>query len=205
MRVLIACEFSGIVRQAFRARGHDAFSCDYLPAEDGCLLWHYQTDVRSLLHDDWDLMIAHPPCTHLSRAGARWWPQKRADGRQQQAIQFILQLATSPIPKIAIENPIGILSSAWRRADQTIQPWEYGDPWIKTTQLWLKNLPPLIPTNPVTPIGYWVSNGSLWRRRRDKRETTRDKTMILEGANKNDNTRSRFWRGIADAMAAQWG
>lgn len=203
MRVLVACEFSGIVREAFRTRGHDAWSCDLLPTRIPGK--HMVEDVRVLLPWGWDLLIAFPPCTHLSRAGARWWPAKIADGRQQEALDFVQLLANANVPQIAIENPVGKLSSAWRPPDQTIQPWMFGDPWVKTTCLWLKALPRLLPTQQVTPKGYWVSNGSLFRRRKQGVATTQDENMILEGAKKHDNSRSLTFPGIAQAMAEQWG
>lgn len=202
MRVLVACEFSGTVRKAFRDRGHDAWSCDVLPSAD--LGEHMQADVLSIIADKWDLMIAFPPCTHLCRAGTRWWPAKIADGRQRAAINFVLALAEAPIPQIAIENPIGVLSRAWRRADQTIQPHWFRDPWVKTTQLWLKGLPPLRPTNPIEPRGFWVDNGSLLRRRKYGTTKPADEGMILAGSTKNALMRSRTFPGMAQAMASQW-
>ncbi len=198
VRVLVACEYSGRVRQAFRAAGHDAWSCDLLPAEDGSL-YHMQRDVLSLLGgrtwaDDrvnggkpapWDLLIAHPPCTHLAVSGARHFEAKRADGRQQEAIEFFLALARAPIPRIAIENPVCIMSSVWRKPDQTIQPWMFGHGETKATCLWLKGLPPLVPTNIVPgrePVVHRMPPGpDRWK------------------------NRSRTYQGIADAMAEQWG
>lgn len=167
MRVLIACEFSGIVREAFRKRGHDAWSCDVLPAED-LSPYHIQDDVLCHLYYavNWDLMIAHPPCTHLAVSGARYFAQKISDGRQQQGIDFFMKLINAPINRIAVENPICIMSSKYRKPDQIIQPWEYGHECTKATCLWLKNLPKLIPTNIVNK-GEFVtySNGkrsTLW-------------------------------------------
>jgi len=155
MRVLIACESSGQVRRAFRALGHDAWSCDILPADDASP-FHIQRDVLMVVdgwhfHGEgfrvWDLMIAHPPCTHLSVSGARHFAAKRADGRQQEAIAFFLELARAQIPRIAIENPVCIMSSIWRKPDQIIHPWQFGHGETKATCLWLKNLPHLVPTN----------------------------------------------------------
>jgi site-specific DNA-cytosine methylase len=143
VRVLIACEYSGRVRDAFIAKGHDAVSCDILPSESPGP--HLNCDVRQVLHDGWDLMIAHPPCTHLAVSGARWFADKVQE--QRAAVEFFMTLANTPIPKIAIENPVGIMSSKWRKPDQYIQPWEYGHGETKKTGLWLKNLPPLVPTN----------------------------------------------------------
>ena len=184
MRVLVACEFSGIVREAFRRRGHDAWSCDLLPAEDGSL-YHYQRDITDSLIQpgDWDMMIAHPPCTHLASSGARWFKEKREG--QKVAVQFVLWLAKLPIERIAIENPIGVLSTKWRKPDQIIQPWQFGHGETKATCLWLKNLPKLIPTKVVEgrePRVHYASPGpDRWKER------------------------SRTLQGIADAMAEQWG
>ena len=145
MKVLVACEFSGVVRDAFIARGHDAMSCDLRPSETPGP--HYQGDVFDIINDGWDLMIAHPPCTHLSVSGARHFAAKRADGRQQEAVAFFLLLAKSEIPRIAIENPVCIMSSVWRKPDQIIQPWQFGHGETKATCLWLKGLLKLQPTN----------------------------------------------------------
>ena len=184
MRVLVACEYSGRVRQAFRARGHDAWSCDLLPAEDGSP-HHLQRDVLGELWAGWDLMIAHPPCTHLAVSGARHFEAKRADGRQQEAIEFFLALARAPIPRIAIENPVCIMSSVWRKPDQTIQPWMFGHGETKATCLWLKCLPHLIPTQIVPG--------------RDPR------VHRMPPSPDRWKERSRTYQGIADAMADQWG
>ena len=147
MKVLIACEYSGRVRGAFRDLGHDAWSCDLLESEDQSP-YHIVGDALSAALDrTWDLMIAHPPCTHLAVSGARHFQAKKADGRQQEAIDFFLALARLPIPRIAIENPVCIMSSIWRKPDQTIQPWMFGHGETKATCLWLKGLPHLVPTN----------------------------------------------------------
>ena len=145
MRVLIACEYSGAVRDAFRARGHDAMSCDLLPTEvDGP---HYQGDVFDVIEDGWDLMVCHPPCTDLAVSGARHFPAKIADGRQGAALDFVRRLLDAPIERIALENPISVISSKIRKPDQIIQPWMFGHGEVKATCLWLKNLPLLTPTN----------------------------------------------------------
>ena len=183
MRVLVACEFSGVVRRAFRDRGHEAFSCDYLPAEDGCLLWHYQSDVRGLLDEGWDLMIAHPPCTHLAVSGARWFKEKRAE--QAEALEFVRTLLSAPIGRIALENPVSIISSRIRRPDQIIQPWMFGHGEVKATCLWLKGLPLIKPTN--------IVEGRHARVHREPPSPDRWKK------------RSRTFQGIAEAMAEQWG
>jgi len=145
VRVLVACEFSGIVRDAFAARGHDAWSCDIRETERPGN--HLQCDVLSVLNDGWDLMIAHPPCTHLAVSGAKHFAAKRADGRQQAAIEFFMQMVNAPIKRIAVENPVCIMSTIYRKPDQICQPWQHGHGETKATCLWLKNLPKLVPTN----------------------------------------------------------
>lgn len=184
MRVLIACEFSGVSRRAFRALGHDAWSCDLLPSEDGSE-YHIQDSVlhRSLLAEGWDLMVAHPPCTHLAVSGARWFKEKQRE--QAEALDFVQTLMDAPIPHIAIENPISIISSRIRKPDQIIQPWQFGHGETKATCLWLKNLPPLKPTN--------IVEGREARVHRMPPGPDRWKE------------RSRTFEGIAAAMAQQWG
>lgn len=183
LKVLVACEYSGRVRDAFRALGHDAVSCDLLPTEiDGP---HYQGDVRDLLRCSWDVLIAHPPCTHLAVSGARHFAAKRADGRQQEALEFVRFLMNAPIPRIAIENPISVISSEIRRPDQIIQPWQFGHGETKATCLWLKGLPKLTPTNIV-----------------DGREA---RVHRMPPSPDRWKERSRTYQGIADAMASQWG
>lgn len=183
MRVLVACEYSGKVREAFRKLGHDAWSCDLLPADDGSK-YHYQGDVLTLLQLDgkWDLMIAHPPCTHLAVSGARWFKDKQVE--QTEALEFVKQLLNAPIPMIALENPISIISSRIRKPDQIIQPWMFGHGETKATCLWLKNLPRLKPTNIVDG-----REGRVW-----KLPPSKDRWKL----------RSETYQGIADAMAAQW-
>jgi hypothetical protein len=199
VRVLVACEYSGRVRQAFRDRGHDAWSCDlHEPAEDGSE-YHLVGDALDWIATgypptkrdypfrlpSWDLLIAHPPCTHLSVSGAKHFEAKRADGRQQEAIDFFMALANAPIPRIAIENPVCIMSSVWREPDQVIQPWQFGHGETKATCLWLKGLPMLTPTKIVPgrePRVHRMSPGpDRWKER------------------------SRTYEGIAAAMADQWG
>jgi hypothetical protein len=184
MRVLIACEYSGRVREAFRRRGHDAWSCDLLEAEDGSR-FHFQGDVLQILRDGWELLIGHPPCTHLAVSGARHFAAKQADGRQQEAIDFFLALARAPIPRIAIENPVCIMSSIWREPDQTIQPWMFGHGETKATCLWLKGLPHLVPTNIVSG--------------------RHPRVHLMPPSPDRWKERSRTYEGIAEAMAAQWG
>lgn len=183
LKVLVACEFSGAVRDAFIARGHDAISCDLLPTEAPGP--HYCGDVRDLLDYPFDLMIAHPPCTHLSVSGARHFEAKRLDGRQHTAVSFFMSLARAPIPRIAIENPVCIMSSLWRKPDQVIQPWQFGHPETKATCLWLKGLPQIQPTNIV-----------------DGRE---QRVFRLPPSEDRWKLRSATFAGIADAMASQWG
>lgn len=183
IRVLVACEYSGTVRDAFTRAGFFAMSCDLLPTESPGL--HYQGDVTDILNQDWDLMIAHPPCTHLAVSGARHFAAKRADGRQQAAIDFFMLLANAPVPRIAVENPVCIMSSVWRKPDQVIQPWQFGHGETKATCLWLKGLPKLTPTD--------VVEGREARIHRMPPSADRWKL------------RSTTYRGIADAMAQQWG
>ena len=181
MRVLVACEYSGTVRDAFAARGHDAWSCDLLPTER--LGNHIHGDVLQHLHRNWDLMIAHPPCTHLAVSGARWFKDKQIE--QAEALDFVRRLLDAPIPRIALENPISIISSRIRKPDQIIQPLQFGHGETKATCLWLKNLPKLMPTNIVegreAPIHKMPPGPNRWKER------------------------SRTFEGIAQAMAEQWG
>jgi site-specific DNA-cytosine methylase len=181
MRVLVACEFSGRVRDAFLARGHDAMSCDLLPSETPGP--HHEGDVRDVLDGGWDLMVAHPPCTHLAVSGARWFSEKRM--RQVEALAFVRLLLDAPVPRIALENPVSIISSRIRKPDQVVQPWWFGEGETKTTCLWLKNLPPLVPSKVVA--------GRDDRIHREPPSPDRWKN------------RSRTYPGIAEAMADQWG
>jgi hypothetical protein len=183
MKILIACEYSGTVRDSFIKLGHDAISCDLLPTDAPGP--HYQGDVRDLLDYPFDLMIAHPPCTHLSVSGARHFAEKRMDGRQQAAVSFFMMLAKSDIPMIAIENPVCIMSSLYRKPDQVIQPWQFGHGETKATCLWLKGLPLLQPTN--------IVEGREARVHRMSPGPDRWKES------------SKTYQGIADAFANQWG
>ena len=193
MRVLVACEYSGAVRDAFIAQGHDAVSCDLLPTDVPGP--HHEGSVLDIINDGWDMMIAFPPCTHLAVSGARWFAAKRADGRQQQGIDFFMALANANIPKIAIENPVGIMSTEWRKPDQIIQPWQYGHEATKTTCLWLKGLPQLVPTN-------IVGKGE---RHVTKSGRSLPKWYNLPPSEDRWKVRSKTFQGIADAMAQQWG
>jgi site-specific DNA-cytosine methylase len=196
MKVLIACEFSGTVRDAFAKLGHDAWSCD-LEATDvpGN---HYQGDMFDIIHDGWDLMIAHPPCTHLAVSGARHFAKKREDGRQQQGIDFFMKVVSTKIPMVAVENPIGIMSSIYRKPDQIVQPYEYGHKTTKATCLWLKGLPLLKPTN-IVEKGEFVVFPS------GKRMSKWYADSAKHSPKERERIRNKTFQGIADAMADQWG
>lgn len=182
MRVLVACEYSGVVRRAFREKGHDAWSCDLLESEDNSE-YHIKDDVFCHLDEGWDLMIAHPPCTHLAVSGARWFKDKKEE--QEEALWFVRFLMAAPIKHKAIENPVSIISSRIRKPDQIIQPWQFGHGETKATCLWLINLPPLKPTN-------IVSGRS-------------DRIHKMPPGPNRWKERSRTYEGIAKAMADQWG
>lgn len=183
MRVLVACEYSGVVRDAFIKAGHDAMSCDLLESERPGP--HYQGDVFDVINRDWDLMIAHPPCTDLAVSGARHFAAKIADGRQQRALDFVQALLDAPIGMIALENPVSVISSKIRKADQYIQPWMFGHGETKKTGLWLKNLPPLVPTDVV--------------------EGREARVHRMPPGPQRWKERSRTFTGIGAAMAQQWG
>lgn len=189
MRVLVGCEYSGTVRRAFRERGHDAWSCDLLPADDESP-FHYQRDVRGILADGWDLMIAHPPCTHLAVSGARWFVNKRDE--QAAALDFVRVLMAAPIRRIAIENPVGVIGTRIRSPDQTIHPWQFGHAEQKTTCLWLKNLPRLVSTHNVY--------AHMMKLPRNQRE----RLHYLPPSLDRWKLRSTTYSGIAEAMADQW-
>lgn len=183
MKVLVACEFSGIVRDAFLRRGHDAFSCDLLPSESNAGP-HYEGDVLDILNEGWDLIIAHPPCTYLAVSGARWWPERQRE--QAEAVEFVRRLMAAPAPRIAIENPVSLLSTVIRKPDQVVQPWMFGHRESKATCLWLTGLPLLRPTQVMRLLGaprvhYAKQGPDRWRER------------------------SRTYTGLAAAMAEQWG
>lgn len=183
-RVLLACEESQAVYKEFRYRKHEAYSCDILPCSGGHSEWHIQGDVLDIINDNWGMMIAFPPCTHLASSGARWFPQKCADGRQPAAIEFFMQLAKAPIRHIAIENPVGIMSTKYRKPDQIIQPWQFGHGETKATCLWLKNLPLLVPTNIVAGREHRIHGMG----------PSVDRAKL----------RSKTYSGIARAIAEQW-
>jgi site-specific DNA-cytosine methylase len=184
LNVLVACECSGKVREAFRALGHHAISCDIQPSDDNSP-HHIQGDaLKAIELIEWDLLIGFPPCTHLASSGARWFAEKRADGRQQQSIDFFMELVNAPIPNIALENPIGIMSSEYRKPNQIIQPWEFGHGETKATCLWLKNLCDLEPTDIVEG-----REQRIWR---------------MGPSPDRAKKRSETYQGIANAMALQW-
>lgn len=205
MKILVACEFSGTVRDAFIRQGHDAMSCDLLPTEKTGP--HYQGDVKDLLNGGWDLMIAHPPCTYLTVSGLHWnkrRPERAA--RTEEALDFVRLLLDAPIPRIALENPVSCISSRIRRPDQTIQPYDFGHDASKRTCLWLKNLPPL----KIDPALRFEGRKVEWPRGSDK--------IVERWSNQTDSgqnaltpsedrwaKRSVTYQGIADAMASQWG
>lgn len=184
MRVLVACEESQEVCKAFRALGHEAYSCDIEPCSGGKPEWHLQVDALELLKMRWDMILAFPPCTDLAVSGAKWFAEKQADGRQQRAIDFFLRFANADCPKIAIENPVGIMSTVWRKPDQIVQPWMFGHGETKTTCLWLKGLPLLTPTDIV-----------------DGRE---QRVWKMPPRPDRAKLRSKTYPGIAKAMASQW-
>lgn len=192
MRVLVACEESQEICKAFRAKGHEAYSCDLKPCSGGHPEWHIQDDVLKHLNDDWVAMIGHPMCTDLAVSGARHFAEKRADGRQQRAIEFFMKLVNAPIPRICIENPVGIMSTLYRKPDQCIQPYEYGHPETKKTCLWLKNLPKLIPTNNV-----YAEMMALPKNKRNR-------VHYMSPGPERSALRAKTYRGWAEAMADQW-
>lgn len=184
MRILVACEESQVVTTFLREKGYEAFSCDIQETSGNHPEWHIQKDLMEVLNDNWDAIIAFPPCTHLTSSGARWWKQKQQDGRQQSGIDFFMAIANSNCPRIAIENPVGIMSKKYRKPDQIIQPWMFGHGYTKTTCLWLKGFNKLIPTNIVNERkSYTHSIGEC-----------KDRAKI----------RSKTFLGIAKAMAEQW-
>lgn len=185
MAVLVACEESQVVTQELRNLGITAFSCDITETSGHRPDWHIQGDVLEILSLPWDMILAFPPCTHLAVSGARWFPAKRADGRQQEAIDFFMALANAPCERIAIENPVGIMSSEWRKPDQIIQPWQYGHGETKATCLWLKGLPELEPTDIVSG-----REQRVWK---------------MPPGPERAKLRSKTYPGIAKAMAEQWG
>ena len=194
MRILVACEESQVVTKAFRERGHEAYSCDILPTSGSNPEWHIQGDVTDILNQEWDMIIAFPPCTDLAVSGARYFAEKIKDGRQQRSIDFFMLFANHPCPKICIENPIGIMSGRWRKPNQIIQPWQFGHDASKATCLWLKGLPTLQHTNvlPKPASGRWANQTPSGQ---NKLPPSKDRAKL----------RSKTYEGVAEAMAAQWG
>lgn len=207
MRVLAACEESQRACEAFRRRGHEAYSCDIIPSSGGHPEWHIQRDVLEVLFDNWDLIIAFPPCTDLSCACANLWPQKKKDGRQGMAFEFVKKIWGAPCEKVCIENPQGWLNTNWIPPTQTIHPYYFGDPYYKRTCLWIRGLPPLsyvledtpllnamgVYRTAVEPIGYYVSSSN------------RKDGHLKNGIHSSPKQRSKLSKAIAEAMAAQWG
>ena len=194
MKVLVACEYSGIVRDAFAAKGHDAWSCDILPTESPGN--HFQGDVLEHLDKGWDLMIAHPPCTHLAVSGARWFTEgKKPWSLQEEALDFVRKLLDAPINKIALENPVSVISTKIRKPNQIIQPFQYGHDVTKKTCLWLKNLPNLKPTKIVNPDIVLVNGKKMSRMHYESFKLP---------SKERSKVRSKFYTGIAEAMADQW-
>jgi hypothetical protein len=196
MNALFGCEESQAVCIEFRKRGHEAYSCDKLPCTGGHPEWHLQMDIfEAIKMKHWDIAIFFPPCTHLAVSGAKHFEQKRKDGRQQEAIDFFMKIANIDIDKLGIENPIGIMSTIWRKPDQIIQPWQFGDPFTKTTCLWLKNLPLLFPTQIVSKGERHITKGGKSLPSWYNLPPSEERNMI----------RSKTFPGIARAMAEQWG
>ena len=220
MKILVACEESQAVCIEFRKRGHEAYSCDVQDCSGSHPEWHIKGNVLEQLDNEWDMMIAFPPCTHLASSGARYFAEKRADGRQGVAVHFFMELVNADILKIAIENPVGIMSTIYRKPDQYIQPYQFGHPESKKTGLWLKNLPLLIPTDICEPEYYTLPDGTVYRDKKGKRYSkthcysgrmqSRWRNQTPSGQNKlgpssdRAKIRSITYQGIARAMAEQW-
>ena len=196
MKVLLACEESQVVCKEFRKLGHESYSCDILPCSGGHPEWHIQGDVKPLLEQEWDIIIAFPPCTHIAVSGAKHFAKKIADGRQKEGIDFFMLFANCKCEKVVIENPIGIMSTRWRKPDQIIQPWQFGDEAQKTTCLWIKGLPNLEHTK-------IVSKGEMKEGIRKNGKAYRMPKWFSD--NKSGKIRSKTFPGIAKAMAEQWG
>ena len=197
MKILVACEESQAVTTELRALGHEAYSCDILECSGGHPEWHLQQDVTELLKQKWDMIIAFPPCTHLAVSGAAWFEEKRKDGRQQQGIDFFMLFTDIDCPKVAIENPIGIMSKIYRKPNQIIQPWQFGDEFQKSTCLWLKGLPELKPTK-------IVGRGEFITHKSGKRKPKWFADAFKLSPEERAKARSKTFPGIARAMAEQW-
>jgi hypothetical protein len=212
MKVLIACEESQAVCKEFRALGHEAYSCDIQECSGGHPEWHIQDDVLKVINQGWDMMIGFPPCTHLAVSGAAWFEQKRKDGRQQEGIDFFMAIVNAPINKIAVENPVGIMSKVYRKPDQKIHPYYFGDPYSKTTCLWLKNLPKLYHNRQPNLFDSEVTHthsGDFfeWTCKKTGRAKRQAQWYVdaLNAGKERGKLRSKTFPGIAKAMATQWG
>lgn len=223
MKVLVACEESQEVCKAFRARGHEAYSCDLQECSGGHPEWHIKGDALKLINGDcsfvtgggcwvniegtWDLLIAHPPCTDLAVSGARWFPEKQRDFRQHKSVVLFMQMMLANAKRVAVENPIGIMSTCYRKPDQIIQPWQFGHPTAKATCLWLRGLPKLQPTDIVEPEkeSYVYSNGQIKHYGKGIGEAVLNGKILAWNDPMTAKLRSKTFPGIAQAMAGQWG
>jgi site-specific DNA-cytosine methylase len=203
MRILVGCEESQAVTIELRKLGHEAFSCDVMESSGGYPQWHIQGDLLKELHKGWDMLIAFPPCTHLAVSGARHFEQKIKDGRQQQGIDFFMEMINAPIDKICVENPIGIMSTKYRKPSQIIQPWMFGDKAQKSTCLWLKNLPLLVPTN-IVEKGEFIEFISKKGVKKRQPKWYFDALKNSKNASERSKLRSKTFKGIAKAMATQF-
>lgn len=203
MRILVGCEESQAVTIELRKLGHEAFSCDVMESSGGYPQWHIQGDLLKELHKGWDMLIAFPPCTHLAVSGARHFEQKIKDGRQQQGIDFFMEMINAPIDKICVENPIGIMSTKYRKPNQIIQPWMFGDKAQKSTCLWLKNLPLLVPTN-IVEKGEFIEFVSKKGVKKRQPKWYFDALKNSKNASERSKLRSKTFKGIAKAMATQF-
>jgi len=203
MKILVGCEESQAVTIELRKLGHEAFSCDVMESSGGYPQWHIQGDLLKELHKGWDMLIAFPPCTHLAVSGARHFEQKIKDGRQQQGIDFFMEMINAPIDKICVENPIGIMSTKYRKPSQIIQPYMFGDKAQKSTCLWLKNLPLLVPTN-IVEKGEFIEFVSKKGVKKRQPKWYFDGLKNSKNASERSKLRSKTFKGIAKAMATQF-
>ena len=211
MRVCVVCEESQQVTKAFRAQGHEAWSVDLQPCSGGHPEWHLQMDCFEAInqHGPWDLLIGFPPCDDLSAVGAPSWKQKQADGRQQAAIEFVRRLYWAPVPRVCLENPQGRLTAAWMPPSQEVHPFHFGDPWLKRTHLWLRNLPRLKHTNVVEPTAHYCTNSRRGGPRpgigAPRLQLKKPVKRVAQGGAKSAKAKAKTFPGLAGAMAAQWG
>ena len=203
MKILVGCEESQAVTKELRKLNHEAYSCDILECSGGFPEWHIQGDIIEQLDKGWDMLIAFPPCTDLCSSGARWFTQEIADGRQQQGIDFFMSMINAPIPKIAVENPIGIMSTKYRKPDQIIHPWMFGDKASKSTCLWLKGLPLLLPTE-IVDKGEFIEFTSKKGVKKRQAKWYFDALKNAKTNAERSTLRSKTFQGIAKAMATQW-